>query len=63
MDMMFATVCAFFLGEKVLVPNRFCVRVAGFPECLMMMQIRLPLLNGLLASCGLLADLLCCFPC
>ena len=48
MDMMFATVCAFFLGEKVLVPNRFCVRVAGFPECLMMMQIRLPLLNGLL---------------
>ena len=38
------------------------VRVFCFPECSMMTQIRLPLLNGLLVSCGLLADLLCCLP-
>ena len=38
------------------------VRVFCFPECPMMTQIRLPLLNGLLVSCGPFADLLCCLP-
>ena len=28
----------------------------------MLTQIRLPLLNGLFVSCGLLTDLLCCLP-
>ena len=47
MHMMLATVCALRLEERgVLVPKRFLCACCGFPECPMMIQIRLPLLNG-----------------
>ena len=42
----------FFLGEKVLVPQSVLCACCGFRECPMMMQIRLPLLNGLLGVFG-----------
>ena len=63
MDMMFADCVRVVIGGTrghgaQSVPCACC----GFPECPMMMQIRLPLLTAFLASCGLLADLLCCLP-
>ena len=44
-------------GCMVVMYVRVC-----FPECPMMTQIRLPLLNSLLVYCRLRADLLCCLP-
>ena len=52
MHMVFATVCAFFFffkERRSWCPIGSVLRVVVSPECLMMMmQIRLPLLNGLL---------------
>ena len=48
MHMMLATVCAVFFRREGLGAQSVLRACRGFPECLMMMQIRLPLLNGLL---------------
>ena len=64
MHMMFASVSAFFFRKREgLGAQSVLCACCGFRECPMMMQIRLPLLNGLLGVFGgLLADLLCCLP-
>ena len=49
MHMMFAIVCCVFFFRREGLGAQSVLRACrGFLECLMMMQIRLPLLNGLL---------------